>query len=93
MKVVVCHIELYLAASQSLKDKRQVVKSLIGRIRARVNASAAEVGFHDLWQRAAIGVAMVGTEAAVLEGQLTLIRRLADQLDGAEVVVFDVEYI
>lgn len=92
MTVIICTIELFIPEAHSLKDKRQVVKSLVGRIRARVNASAAEVDFHDLWQRAGIGVAMVGTDATVLEGQVNLIRRLADDSQGAEVVRLDVEY-
>lgn len=93
MTVAICRIELYIAAAQSLKDKRQVIRSLIGRIRAKVNASAAEIDFHEFWQRAAIGVAMIGTDAAVLEGQINLIRRLADNAANAEVVAFDIDYV
>jgi uncharacterized protein YlxP (DUF503 family) len=92
MTVIICRIELFIASAQSLKDKRQVVKSLIGRIRAKVNASVSEVDFQELWQRAAIGVAMVGTDSAVLEGQINLIRRLADDSENAEIVAFDIEY-
>lgn len=91
MTVIICRIELFIPSSQSLKDKRQVVKSLIGRIRSKVNASAAEVDFHELWQRAAVGVAMVGVDSTVLEGQVNLIRRLAYDSEYAEVVSFDIE--
>lgn len=93
MTVIICTIELFIADAHSLKDKRQVVKSLVGRIRARVNASAAETGLHDLWQRARIGVAMIGSDRTVLENQVNQVRRLADDSDGAEVVSFDIEYI
>lgn len=92
MTVIIVTIELFIADSHSLKDKRQVVKSLVGRIRAKVNASAAEVDFHELWQRSAIGVAMVGTDRSVLEGQINVLRRLADESEGAQVVNFDIEY-
>ena len=93
MTVIIVTIELYISQAQSLKDKRQVVKSLVGRIKAKVNASAAEVDFQELWQRSAVGVAMVGTDRTVLESQVNLLRRLADDSEGAEVVNFTVEYV
>jgi len=59
--VVVGEVELHLPDSQSLKDKRQVVKSLKERVRNRFNVSIAEVDYHDLWQRCAIAIAVVST--------------------------------
>jgi len=44
--------ELHLAACQSLKDKRHVLKSLKDRLHNKFNVSAAETAHHDLWQRA-----------------------------------------
>jgi uncharacterized protein YlxP (DUF503 family) len=62
MTVVVCAIELHLPAPSSLKEKRQILKSVIERIQHRYNVSIAEIGDHELWQRAAIGVACVGRD-------------------------------
>ena len=59
MIVGVCVIELHLPSSRSLKDKRRVVKSMIDRIYQRYRVSVAETGFHDLHQRAEIGLAAV----------------------------------
>jgi hypothetical protein len=56
-----CYIELFIGESQSLKAKRQVIKSLKDRISNEFNVSVAEVADHDLWQRAALGVAVVST--------------------------------
>jgi hypothetical protein len=50
--------------SGSLKDKRQVVRSLLQRIRNRFQAAAAEVGENDAWQIAVIGVAVVSNSAS-----------------------------
>ena len=62
--VVMCgQIQIYLAESRSLKDKRQVVKSLKERIRGRFNVAVAEVEFQDLWQRSTLGLAAVSNEA------------------------------
>jgi uncharacterized protein YlxP (DUF503 family) len=56
-------LELHVPASQSLKDKRQVVKSLLDGARRRYGVSAAEVGFQDQWQRARLGFAVVASSA------------------------------
>jgi uncharacterized protein YlxP (DUF503 family) len=75
MTVVVCAIELHLPSPSSLKEKRQILKSVIERIQHRYNVSISEVGDHELWQRAAIGVACVGRDR-----QPTL--RVIDQVIG-----------
>jgi uncharacterized protein len=55
----VLRFTLRLPESGSLKDKRQVVRSLAQRIRNKFQVSVAEVGDNDLWQIATIGVACV----------------------------------
>ena len=52
-------LELRLADSQSLKDKRQVVKSVTDRIKRRFNVSVTEIGTQDDIRTAALGVACV----------------------------------
>ena len=61
MVILVGEIQLHLPESRSLKDKRQVVKSLKERIRNRFNVSVAEVDFNDLWQRSSFGIAVVSS--------------------------------
>lgn len=74
-------LELYLHGCHSLKDKRRVVRSLIERVRARHNVSAAEVDFQDLHQRAQVAFAGVASAEEPL-------RRLFDTiLDEAEDIV------
>lgn len=60
-------LELHIPASDSLKAKRSVVNRVKERIRSRFNASVAEVDHQELWQRAAIGVAIVGEERGVVD--------------------------
>jgi uncharacterized protein len=55
--VAVC--ELHISQARSLKDKRRVIKGLVERIHQRFRVSIAETDFHDLHQRAEIGVAVV----------------------------------
>jgi len=86
MFVGIVRIELHLPGSSSLKDKRSVVRSLKERIRQRVHASVAEVDHQDLWQRAALGVAVVSGERRQVGEMLEAVRRLVDAAHGAELL-------
>ena len=52
MIVGLCTIELYIPDGHSLKAKRQILLSLKDRLRRKFNLSVAEVGEHELWQKA-----------------------------------------
>ncbi len=79
MKVGVLRVELLVPGALSLKDKRQVIKSLKDRLRGGFNCSIAEVDHQDKWQRAALGAAVVGVDGAycraVLDELLKALRR------------------
>jgi hypothetical protein len=78
MVVGLCTVELFIADSQSLKDKRQVLHSLKDRLHGKFNLSVAEVDGQDLWQKAVLGMACVANDGShvnqVLEQALNLIR-------------------
>ena len=63
MNIGVCMIRLHLPENHSLKGKRQVLNSLITRIKNKYNVAIAEVGDQDLWQLATLGVACVSNSA------------------------------
>ena len=63
MIVGTARIALYLPENYSLKDKRQDLKSILARVINQFHVAAAEVGDHDNWQRAVIGVACVSSDA------------------------------
>jgi uncharacterized protein YlxP (DUF503 family) len=60
---------LSLHGITSLKEKRSIVKSLIGRLKSRFNISIAEVGHQDSKSIAVIGIAVVSNEARFIEKQ------------------------
>ena len=62
MVVGVVGWELEVFGCQSLKEKRQVVKSLKDRLHDRFNVSVAETAHHDSWQRAELTAALVATD-------------------------------
>lgn len=86
MFVGVVRIELHVPGSASLKHKRAVVRSLKDRIRARVHAAVAEVDHQDLWQRAALGVAVVSGEHGQVSELLQSVRSLVDSAVEAQVL-------
>jgi uncharacterized protein YlxP (DUF503 family) len=55
-------ITLYLHDTESLKDKRQIIKSLIETNRRKFNISIAEVDALDKWRKAVIGIACVAND-------------------------------
>jgi uncharacterized protein YlxP (DUF503 family) len=59
MNAGICRIQLHLPQSQSLKDKRRIIKSIISRLRSQYNISVAEVDDQDLWQLVTLGIACV----------------------------------
>jgi len=63
MNAGICQIRLHLHGSQSLKDKRRIVKSIITRLHNQYNVSIAEVGDLDLRQLATLGIACVSNHA------------------------------
>jgi len=61
MVVGVLHVECGLPGTQSIKDKRRIVKSLLDRLHHRFHVAAAEVAHQDSWRRAGLAVACVST--------------------------------
>lgn len=81
-------VELMIPHAQSLKDKRREVQGLRDRIRQRFNASVAEVGYHDKWQRSVLAVCLVGGDKRQLESDKTRIRRLCEE--ASEIVITEI---
>ncbi|HEY8749044.1 MAG TPA: DUF503 domain-containing protein [Tepidisphaeraceae bacterium] len=71
MKIGVLQLEISIPDAMSLKDKRQVVKSLKDRIAHGHNVSIAEVGALDEHRRSIIGIAMVSNDGKYIESQLS----------------------
>lgn len=92
MVVGIVRIELHIPASRSLKDKRQVVRGLKDRIRERVRAAVAEVDHQDLWQRAALGVAVVAADGGQARELLQGVRGLVEQAFEAQLTDWQERY-
>jgi uncharacterized protein YlxP (DUF503 family) len=84
-------LEILLPESHSLKDKRQVLRSLKDRLRHRFNVSVAELDGQESWHRAVVGVVAISADAAYLEGALRAVLNDAERLLGRALVDFDTE--
>ena len=89
-------LELRIEAAQSLKDKRQVVRSLKDRLRASFNVSVAELDDSNLWNQATVGVVSISDSRDYLDGLMKNVERQAMRITnnaGAEVVDSFVEFL
>ena len=93
MVVGVCGISLLIHDAQSLKGKRQVIKSLQEKVRNRFNVSMAEVGDNDLWQRAELAVAAIGNDRAFINSVIDKVVNFIENLHVAEIIDHRIEII
>jgi len=86
MPVGLLTLELHIPDAQSLKDKRQIVRSLKDRLRGRFNVAVAELDHQDTWQRSIVGVVTLSNEESHVEESLQHILAEADRLLGPELI-------
>jgi uncharacterized protein YlxP (DUF503 family) len=87
--VAVERFDLRIPGVHSLKQKRHVLKTLTAALRQSFAVSVAEVEYQDLWQRAAIAVAIVGGEEYHLR---RVLREIENRIDAwGEIEVIDRE--
>ena len=73
MIIGILSLDVRVGSSNSLKDKRRVIKSLTTRIRNSFNVSISEVNCQDLWQRSELGVAFLTTDVRFAQSVLAKI--------------------
>jgi uncharacterized protein YlxP (DUF503 family) len=73
-------LELRIEAAQSLKDKRQVVRSVKDRLRAHFNVSVAELDPTNLWNQATIGIVSISSSRDYLDGLMKNVERHATRV-------------
>ena len=87
MPIAILTLELRIEGAQSLKDKRQVLRSLKDKLRQSFNVSVAELEETNLWQRATIGVVSISSSRDYLAGLMQQVERAASRIandNGAE---------
>jgi uncharacterized protein YlxP (DUF503 family) len=92
MTIALLSVELYMPMSQSLKDKRMVLRRLKDRVGV-LNVAIAEVAHQELWQRAGLGVVTVATDTNMAEQTLTSVLKEIDRLEPGLVTDSQIEYL
>lgn len=88
MPVAQLTLELRIEHAHSLKDRRQVVRSLKDQLRQGFNVSVAELDEAVTWQSATIGIAAISNSRDYLQGQITEVEKAATRMVrdlGAEI--------
>ena len=95
MFIGIARFEIFIPASASLKDKRQVLRKVTQVVRNKFNVSIAEVDHQDLWQRAALGVTCVAESMSHCRKVLQEVEKAVGRaaIDGAEIVDRSVEVV
>ena len=70
MTVGIARVTLFLGDSHSLKDKRMVLRKVKDLVQNKFNVSVAQVSEDDKWQRAVLGIAVVGSDRRFTESAL-----------------------
>lgn len=93
MHVGILQVEIAIPDAMSLKDKRQVVKSLKDRIAHGHNVSIAEVGALDEHRRSIIGIAMVSNDKRYVEGALSKLVDFVRMVPQASLLDYQIELL
>ena len=96
MPIAFLTLDIHIEAAQSLKDKRQVLRSIKDRLRGSFNVSVAEIDPSNVWNRAMIGVVSISDSRDYLDGLMKNVERQVTRIannHGADLTDSFVEYL
>ena len=92
MPIGLLTLEIHIPDARSLKDKRQVLRSLKDRLRAHHNVAVAELEHQELWQRSRVGVVSISGDCKYLEESLEAIAAESERILGRDLVSQEIDY-
>jgi uncharacterized protein len=93
MAVGLLILDLHIPDARSLKDKRQILRSLKDRLREKFNVAVAELDHEDVWQRSVVGVVTLSNEEQHVEQSLQRVLEEANRLLGPVLIGHTVELL
>ena len=94
MTVGACRITLRLPENDTLKGKRQLVKSVTSRVRNKYNVSIAEIGDNESWQIISLGISCVSNSARHADEMLSnVVKFIAGSRLEAELLDYEIEML
>ncbi|MCL4524189.1 MAG: DUF503 domain-containing protein, partial [Acidobacteria bacterium] len=91
MPIGLLTLEIHIPDARSLKDKRQVLRSLKDRLRGQFNVAVAELEHQDVWQRALVGVVSLSNDEQHLRESLDHVAAEAERILGRDLVSQEME--
>lgn len=91
MIVGACTVELLIFETNSLKEKRRVIKSIIGKIQSRFNVSIAEIDLNDTWRRSIIGFSCVTNDTKHADEIISKVINFIDGDSRVEIINHKIE--
>jgi uncharacterized protein YlxP (DUF503 family) len=92
MPIGLLTLELFLPDAHSLKDKRQILRSLKDRLRGQFNVALAELEHQDLWQRSVVGIVGISSDKDHLRESLQAVMEASENLLGRDLISQEIEY-
>ncbi len=92
MPIGLLTLEIYIPDAQSLKDKRQVLRSLKDKLRGHFNVAVAELDHQDLWQRSVVGVVSISNDDKHLEESMRAVADESERLLGRDLIGQEIEF-
>ena len=89
----VLHLELRIDHAQSLKDRRNVIRSLKARLRSRHNVAVAEIGPSDILNRALVSAVTISNDRAFAEKVLQAVDEDAAAILGGILESSGIEWV
>lgn len=93
MIIGTARIELHIPGVNSLKGKRQIIKSIKERVKNRFNVAIAEVEKQDLWQRATLGLACVANDKREANRVLSKVINFIEQNRSISLIDYEIEIL
>jgi uncharacterized protein YlxP (DUF503 family) len=93
MPIGLLTLEIYIPEAHSLKDKRQVLRSLKDKLRGKFNVAVAELEGQDSWQRSVVGVVSLANNAGFLEQSLRTVLEESERHLGRDLVSHELEVL
>ncbi|TJX14294.1 DUF503 domain-containing protein [Tissierella creatinini] len=93
MIIGTCTLKLNIFESHSLKEKRHVIKSIIGKLQSRFNISIAEVDLNDNWQSSVLGFACVTNDSQHANQIISNVMKFVDGDNRVEIIDYNIEIL
>ena len=84
-------IDIFVKGSRSLKEKRAILRRILGRTKNAFNISIAEIGEYNDWKRCRIGFSMVGNERRFINSKMDKVVNFVEGLNLADIVNVEIE--